>query len=221
MHSNNSWARGFMALFAIVLAMGLALAACPAEAAPFLYVTNVNDNTVSVIDTATNTVVGLPIAVGSGPIGVAVTPDGTKVYVANNGSANVSVIHTATKDPASKSVVKTVPVGNFPTGVAVTPDGTKVYVANMTDNTVSVIHRPGNTVVATIPVGNAPFGVAITPDGTQAYVTNAVDNTVSVINTATNLGGYQSRWGLTPIGSPSPRMGHRPTSRMETPTMFR
>ena len=26
MHSNNSWARGFMALFAIVLAMALALA---------------------------------------------------------------------------------------------------------------------------------------------------------------------------------------------------
>ena len=57
MHSNNSWARGFMALFAIVLAMGLALAACPAEAAPFLYVANEGDNTVSVIDTATNTVV--------------------------------------------------------------------------------------------------------------------------------------------------------------------
>ena len=63
MHRNNSWARGFMALFAIVLAMGLALAACPAEAAPFLYVTNEADNTVSVIDTATNTVVGSPIPV--------------------------------------------------------------------------------------------------------------------------------------------------------------
>ncbi|MGC2221735.1 MAG: hypothetical protein WA624_04870 [Methylocella sp.] len=36
-----------MALFAIVLAMGLALAACPAEAAPFLYVANTGDNTVS------------------------------------------------------------------------------------------------------------------------------------------------------------------------------
>jgi YVTN family beta-propeller protein len=79
MHSNNSWVRGFMALFAIVLATGLALAACPAEAAPFLYVANGNDNTVSVIDTATNTVVGSPIAVGSGPIGVAVTPDGTSL----------------------------------------------------------------------------------------------------------------------------------------------
>ena len=46
MHSNDSngsrvsWARGFMAPLAIVLAMGLALAACPAEAAPFAYVTN-------------------------------------------------------------------------------------------------------------------------------------------------------------------------------------
>ena len=74
MHSNNSdgsrvsWARGFMALFAIVLAMGLALAACPAEAAPFLYVANAGDNTVSVIDTATNTVVGLPIPVGVPPL---------------------------------------------------------------------------------------------------------------------------------------------------------
>ena len=57
MHSNNSWARGFMAPFAVMLAMGLGLIACPAEAAPFLYVTNIGDNTVSVIDTATNTVV--------------------------------------------------------------------------------------------------------------------------------------------------------------------
>ena len=144
----------------------------------------VADSTVSVIDTATNTVVGSPIPVGNVPIGVAVTPDGTKVYVTNFGSANVSVIHTATK-----TVVKTVPVGTGPWAVAISPDGTKVYVANSAGNTVSVIRRPGNTVVATIPVGNVPYGVAITPDGTQAYVTNhsaGPDNTVSVIATATN-----------------------------------
>ena len=229
MHSNNSWARGFMALFAIVLAMGLALAACPAEAAPFLYVTNEADSTVSVIDTATNTVVGSPIPVGSVPIGVAVTPDGTKVYVTNFGSANVSVIHTATKDPASKSVVKTVPVGTGPWAVAISPDGTKVYVANSAGNTVSVIRRPGNTVVATIPVGNVPYGVAITPDGTQAYVTNhgapgaAGDGTVSVIATATNtVAGLPITVGGLPLmESPSPRMGHRPTSRMKATTLFR
>ena len=45
------------------------------------YITNEGGNTVSVIDTATNTVIGTPIPVGSSPVGVAVTPDGSKVYV--------------------------------------------------------------------------------------------------------------------------------------------
>ena len=48
-----------------------------------VYVANRSDNTVSVIATATNTVIGPPITVGSVPFGVAVTPDGSKVYVAN------------------------------------------------------------------------------------------------------------------------------------------
>jgi YVTN family beta-propeller protein len=82
MRSNNSngsraspaW--GFMALFAIMLAMGLALAVSPAEAAPFAYVANANDNTVSVIDTGANppVVVGTPISVGSSPYAVAGHP---------------------------------------------------------------------------------------------------------------------------------------------------
>ena len=63
--------------------------------------------------------------VGSGPYGVAVSPDGTKVYVANDNSNTVSVIDTATN-----TVTATVPVGSYPSGVAVSPDGTKVYVAN-------------------------------------------------------------------------------------------
>ena len=109
MHSNNSWARGFMALFAIVLATGLALAASPAEAAPFLYVTNFSDNTVSVIDTATNTVVAT-VAVGNGPEGVAVTPDGDKGLRREQLTGNVSVIHTAT----NKTRAKTVPAGSEP-----------------------------------------------------------------------------------------------------------
>src|SRR6516162_2325563 len=87
------------------------------------YIMNQLDNTVSVIDTATNTVVGSPIPVGRSPFGVAVTPDGSKVYVANSLSGTVSVIDTATNTVVGSPIA----VGNFPLGgVAVTPDGSKV-----------------------------------------------------------------------------------------------
>jgi len=79
-------------------------------------VTNVSDGTVSVIDTSTNTVVGLPIPVGSLPVGIAFTLDGTLVYVTNNGSNNVSVIARA-----SRTVVATVALGTSPFGVGIMP----------------------------------------------------------------------------------------------------
>ena len=55
---------------------------------------NSNSNSVSVIDTANNTIVATVGGVGS-PFGVAITPDGTRAYVTNQESTNVSVIDTA------------------------------------------------------------------------------------------------------------------------------
>src|SRR5664279_4601844 len=92
-----------------------------AGATPFAYITNYDNNTVSVIDTATNKVTAT-VPVGIGPEGVAVTPDGKKVYVANNDSNSVSVIDTAT------NTVTATGYGVFsPYGVAVNPTGTKVF----------------------------------------------------------------------------------------------
>jgi YVTN family beta-propeller protein len=103
------------------------------------------------------------VPVGNFPNGIAVTPDGSKAYVANRNSDNVSVINTATN-----TVVATVPVGNFPNGIAVTPDGSKVYVANRNSDNVSVINTATNTVVATVMVGDEPYGLAIgTPPATS------------------------------------------------------
>ncbi len=81
------------------------------------------------IATVSNTVVAT-VAVGSQPLRVAVTPDGTHAYVTIPG--NVSVI-----DTASNTVVATIPVGNSPEGVAVTPDGKHAYVTNFFSPTMS------------------------------------------------------------------------------------
>src|SRR5436190_1545340 len=107
--------------------------------APQAYITNFIDNTVSVIDTATNTVTAPPVPVGVIPSGVAVTPDGAHVYVGNFSSNTVSVIDTATN-----AVTATVMVGLNPEGIAVTPDGAHVYVGNFFGNTVSVIDTATN-----------------------------------------------------------------------------
>jgi YVTN family beta-propeller protein/probable HAF family extracellular repeat protein len=144
---------------------------------PFAYVANINSDTVSMIDIPTSLPVSA-IPVGSGPWGVAVSPDQTQVYVSNNHGDNVSVINTA-----SSTVVATIPVQSSPFGVVFTPDGTSAYVVNGSSNNVSVIDTASQTVVATVPVQRSPVGVAmaVTSDGTFAYVTNSVSDTVSVI----------------------------------------
>jgi len=60
--------------------LGIALWAMPAGAAPFAYVTDLGSSAVLVIDIATNTVVAT-VPVGSDPLGVGITPDGTHAYV--------------------------------------------------------------------------------------------------------------------------------------------
>ncbi|MBV8969248.1 MAG: autotransporter domain-containing protein [Verrucomicrobia bacterium] len=171
------------------------------------YISNGNSNTVSVIDTETNTVIG-SLAVGSAPAGVAVTPDGRYAYVANNGSNTISIIDTATDTVLGSSIT----LGSQAAGIAITPDGRYAYVTNSSiqgfaGDTVSVINTATNTVLgAPIAVGSGALGVAITPDGKYAYVANNGSNTVSIISTATNR----------VVGSPIP-VGNSPVGVAVTP----
>jgi YVTN family beta-propeller protein/autotransporter-associated beta strand protein len=158
------------------------------------------DNTVSVINTATNTAVGSPIPVGAGPFGIAVTPNGSAVYVANNVGNSVSVIDTATK-----TVIATITagIGTNPQGLAITPNGQFLYVANFASNTVSKISTASNTVVAVIatPVATEPGSLSVTPDGQFVYVTNQNAGSVTVISTSTDtLVGAPIPVGTNPFG---------------------
>jgi YVTN family beta-propeller protein len=110
---------------------------------------------VAVIDTDTNTVTAT-IPVGDNPDGVAVTPDGRKVFVTNIDSNNVSVI-----DAASDTVTATIPVGINPLGVAVNPDDSKVYVACVNSNAVFVINAATNAVIASIPDIRTPNNLVV------------------------------------------------------------
>ena len=145
----------------------------------YLYVPNEDDNTISVVDISNNSVVAT-IPVASTPDGVAVSPDGTFVYVASE-SGFISVINTA-----SNTVTATIPVGSRADFVAFSPDGSLAYVTHWGGDYVSVINTTNNTVVTDITVGSGSYSVAVSPDGSRAYVTNEFSGTVSVIDTANN-----------------------------------
>ena len=158
MYSSNSnrsgaaAARVFMALFAIMLTMALGLLASPAAAAPFAYVANEGDGTVSVINTATNTVVGIPIPVGREPSGGRRHAGRETRLCRELGAPKMF-----RRRPSTNMVVATVAVGNVPFTVAITPNGKHAYVANIYSNIVSVIDTATDTMEPTIiMVGNTP-----------------------------------------------------------------
>jgi YVTN family beta-propeller protein len=137
------------------------------------------------------------------PEGLALSPDGSKLYVALSRSNALGVI-----DLATQQVVAQIPVGNAPWGVAV--DGQNVYVTNeggrkaqpgdvtngssgtnivadpasggATTGTVSVVDTAARKVVSTVTVGNHPTAIHL--DGHTMFVANTNSDSISVIDTA-------------------------------------
>lgn len=180
-------------LTCVALVVGtLLLALAPrASAAPRAYVSNdATSGTVSVIDTGSNTV-SATIPVGSKPTSVAVSPDGSSVYVGDSRDLNncvcgaiVSVIDTATGSVSNLGFAAN---PSYPHGVAVGPEGSELYVtqggsgaARQTLEIFDVLTRAGSTV----DVGSSPTGVAVSPSGNRAYVANDyINGTVKVVDT--------------------------------------
>ena len=130
-----------------------------------IYVANSVSGTVSVISDIPTVTVDIGTGGAGGPFGVAATPDGAFVYVANS-FGTVSVIQTS-----DNTVVATTEVGDSPIGVAAGPmtsATTLVFVANSGSNNVTILEAAGEFGPRTFPVdvGMSPNYIA-TGDGGQ------------------------------------------------------
>jgi phospholipase C len=128
----------------------------------------------SVMDTGTGEQQAL-LTDQAGSNGVAVHPDGTRLYVVNTWQGTLSVIDTRTL-----RVLARVGVGRTPWQVAVSPDGTRVYVTNSKDDTVSVIDAAQNRVTATVAVKHVPTGITAT--ASTLWVATNASSTVDAID---------------------------------------
>ena len=174
----------------------------PAGPAGRAYVVNNASGTISVINTANNTVVGLVgvggvVGDGLGPVNVALSPNGARLYVMyRNVNVNPMVIDTATHAIVAEVSLSGLIVSPLDAG-AVSPDGTRLYLLTICDTCsmafglVGVVDTATNALAHSIPLGvlSRPVDVAVSPDGSRLYV---LDNRfvgtvlIDVIDTATN-----------------------------------
>ena len=118
------------------------------------------------------------------PALLAVSPDGSRLYVPNEYANSVSVIDTETN-----AVIDDIPVGSRPVGAAVHPDGSRVYVTNFGSNTISVIDVTTDPAAVATVTGaglQAPRTIAITPDGDHYYVANSPTGQIAQFQTSNN-----------------------------------
>jgi PQQ-dependent catabolism-associated beta-propeller protein len=127
---------------------------------------------IAIVDTATHKVTQL-LQAGSDPEQFALSRDGSRLFVANEDAATMSVV-----DVRSGDIVGRVSVGREPEGVGVSPDGRWVLVTNESENSVSVIDTSTLKIVKSVEVGKRPRDVAFTPDGRAAYVSGEFDASV-------------------------------------------
>ena len=99
---------------------------------------------VAVINTLTNAIV-TTIPVGNGPVAMAETPDGTKLYVANQGDRTISAFNTKDRSTRQICINGTCPTGSTPLPLSSPPiwisarsDSQRVYVLEL-DGTLAYI----------------------------------------------------------------------------------
>src|SRR5712675_3788333 len=85
--------------------------------------TNSAGDNIHIIDAATNKVVG-EIKGIEAPHGVAVAPDGSRIYVSEQADRTLTVV-----DGKTLQIAKRIPLSGNPNLVDITPDGKQVYVA--------------------------------------------------------------------------------------------
>jgi len=123
------------------------------------------------------------VTVGSLPDGMAFTPDGSKLVVANEGELSVSF---ATDGIDPDGTISVIAVANgTPADTATTLGFADFNIAGSRFSELPAAVRIGRS-GATVAQDMEPEYVSITPDGTKAHVTLQENNAVAVVDLATN-----------------------------------
>jgi YVTN family beta-propeller protein len=179
-----------MTMLKTLVLTGIAAAGLFGATRPLVVQTNSAGDNVHVIDPATNKVVGVINDIEV-PHGVAIAPDGSKIYITDEPLRTLDVV-----DPMTFKVEKRIPLSGHPNNLDVSKDGKRVYVAIIqAPGAVDVIDTTSMTRITTIPTTGGIHNVYVTPDGKYAVAGSTGSKVVNVIDTATNTVAWTVKLG--------------------------
>jgi len=136
------------------------------------------------------------VAVGKGPEGFDVSPDGKEVWAANSHDGTVSII-----DVSKKSVVETLKVGpRMSNRLKFTPDGKFVLISDLGGRDLVVLDANARKEFKRIALGGGAAGILMQPDGAKAYVASGNGVTVIDLKTMETAGHIETGPGPDGLG---------------------
>lgn len=152
-----------------------------------LYFSNVDDGTLSIVDTSSGDIVGTIPAGGDHPSGLRFLPDGKHLIISYIGEKTSDAGALGKMDLSTGKMVWKISVQAQSERFDITPDGRRAYVANLIGKTVSVVDLDKAEIIATIPSPEKyPFNVLVSPNGKRAFVGATLGKSIIEIDTATN-----------------------------------
>ena len=168
----------------LALIFSATAAAAQAAGTGTLIVANMADNTATVIDLESETVLAT-LPTGPSPHEIAVTADGRYAVITNYGDRSGPGNSLTILDLETVTVAKTIDLGLYqrPHGVAVLPSRDVALVTSEMSGMVILVDLKTGEVESAIPTeGRASHMLAMTGDGRRVYTTNIVDGTITEID---------------------------------------
>ncbi len=177
---------------AFILAVGAQNAQAQGAPSGTLIVSNMSDNTVTILDAGTGRV-WATLPTGEGPHEVAISRDGRTALVSNYGVRGKPGNSIVVIDVVRAEVVRTLTIAGHqrPHGMAFFPGDTLVAVTSETSQAVLLVDVRDGRVTGTLPTkGRGSHMVAMTAKGDRLFTGNISDGTVSQLDAT----GRDSAW---------------------------
>jgi YVTN family beta-propeller protein len=144
-----------------------------------LYVSAELANAIYIVDTKTRSVVGKIPTGASHTHMFAISPDGRRIYTANNEPGSVSVL-----DLRARTLLVTIPVSKRVQRISISPDGNFVFTQDQETPRIVVIDTSTNAIARSIPFPRIVFSSVITRDG-RWLLANSESGKLFVVDLAT------------------------------------